>query len=69
MTGKAPQRLGITQWLNQPNELHLPLEEVTIGEALSEAGYQTGYIGKWHLGDKDIHMPQFQGFDWVRCVN
>ena len=69
MTGKAPHRLGITQWLNQPNELHLPLEEVTIGEALSEAGYQTGYIGKWHLGDKDMHMPQAQGFDWVRCVN
>ena len=69
MTGKAPQRMGITQWLNQPNELHLPLEEVTIGEALSEVGYQTGYIGKWHLGDKDMHMPQFQGFDWVRCVN
>ena len=69
MTGKAPQRLGITQWLGQPNELHLPLEEVTIGEALSEAGYQTGYIGKWHLGDKDMHMPGVQGFDWVRCVN
>lgn len=69
MTGKAPNRLGITQWLNQPNELHLPLEEVTIGEALSEAGYKTGYIGKWHLGDKDKHLPQFQGFDWVRCVN
>ena len=24
--------------------------EVTIGEALSDAGYATGYYGKWHLG-------------------
>ena len=69
MTGKAPQRVGITQWLNQPNELHLPLDEVTIGEAFSSAGYKTGYIGKWHLGDKDEHQPSQQGFSWTRSVN
>lgn len=69
MTGKAPQRMGITQWLNQPNDLHLPLEEVTMGEALSSGGYQTGYIGKWHLGDKDNQQPREQGFNWMRCVN
>ena len=69
MSGKAPHRVGITQWLNQPNELHLPLDEVTIGEALSTAGYKTGYIGKWHLGDKDNHQPREQGFTWMRGVN
>ncbi|MFK7768763.1 MAG: sulfatase [Mariniblastus sp.] len=69
MTGKAPQRVGITQWLNQPNDLHLPLEEVTIGEALASAGYKTGYIGKWHLGDKDNQQPREQGFTWMRGVN
>ncbi len=69
MTGKAPQRVGITQWLNQPNDLHLPLDEVTIGEAFSSGGYRTGYIGKWHLGDKDNQQPREQGFTWMRCVN
>ncbi len=69
MTGKAPQRLGITQWIPQPSEKHLPLEEVTIAEALLEAGYKTGYIGKWHLGEKDAQMPDRQGFQWIRCVN
>ena len=69
MTGKAPQRVGITQWLNQPNDLHLPLDEVTIGEAFSSGGYKTGYIGKWHLGDKDNQQPSEQGFTWMRCVN
>ncbi len=69
MTGKAPQRVGITQWIPQPNELHLPLDEVTIGEAFRSAGYQTGYIGKWHLGEKDSQLPNEQGFEWMRAVN
>lgn len=42
---------GLTQW------------EVTIGEALSEAGYATGYFGKWHLGSHDGRLPNDQGFD------
>ena len=69
MTGKAPQRLGITQWINQPNDIHLSLDEVTIGEALASGGYKTGYIGKWHLGEKDNQQPREQGFTWMRCVN
>lgn len=68
MTGKAPQRVGITQWIsgNKPN---LELSEVTIGEAFKEAGYRTGYIGKWHLGKTDRVQPQHQGFDHTVAVN
>ncbi len=69
MTGKAPQRVGITQWINQPNDIHLPLAEFTIGEAFANAGYETGYIGKWHLGEKDNQQPREQGFAWTRSVN
>jgi len=31
------------------NDIALPLNERTIAHDLSEAGYQTAYIGKWHL--------------------
>ena len=31
-----------------------PLDQPTIAPELQEAGYRTGYFGKWHLGDKDI---------------
>ena len=44
MTGKAPQRVGITQWISSP-KVALDLSEVTIGEAFLEAGYRTGYVG------------------------
>ncbi|MEO0475265.1 MAG: sulfatase, partial [Planctomycetota bacterium] len=40
----------------------LPLEEVTIAEALREEGYATFFAGKWHLGDKGFE-PTKQGFD------
>lgn len=40
-------------------------EEVTIAEALGEAGYTAGIFGKWHLGDNYPLRPQDQGFDEV----
>ena len=47
---------------------HLPLDEVTPGEAFKEAGYVTAYMGKWHLGDGD-YLPDAQGFDITVAVN
>ncbi len=42
----------------------LPLEEYTIGEAFKDAGYATGFIGKWHLGLAAQYHPGAQGFDF-----
>lgn len=36
-------------------------EEYTIAEALSDNGYSTSFVGKWHLGDKV--SPLDYGFD------
>jgi arylsulfatase A len=41
----------------------LPLDEVTIAELLKSAGYATGMVGKWHLGQLPQFLPMRQGFD------
>jgi arylsulfatase A len=38
-------------------------DEVTLADALSAAGYATGCIGKWHLGDHHPFLPTDHGFD------
>ena len=43
--------------------MNLPLEEVTIAEALKPAGYASASIGKWHVCDEPEYFPEYQGFD------
>jgi uncharacterized sulfatase len=44
-------------------EMGMPPSEITIAELLAEQGYQTGHIGKWHLGRAGGMAPHEQGFD------
>jgi len=44
----------------------LPLEAVTIAEALKPSGYATTCFGKWHLGYEPPWLPPDQGFDEFR---
>jgi len=73
LTGKYPARLNLTDWIPGQREKNpkllvpkfnqeLPLEEVTIAEALKAAGYACASIGKWHLGGEPYY-PDKQGFD------
>jgi arylsulfatase A-like enzyme len=69
MTGKYPQRVGITEYIESTrktgphsHETTLPQTEVTLGEAFKKNGYQTGYIGKWHLGAEAGGWPKDHGF-------
>ena len=36
---------------------------VTLGDVMKTAGYQTGYIGKWHLGSVAPKRPIDRGFE------
>jgi arylsulfatase len=41
-------------------------EEITLGEIFKSAGYDTTYVGKWHLDAEPKSQPQNQGFDqWL----
>jgi arylsulfatase A-like enzyme len=39
------------------NAIPLPDDSRTLAHYFAEAGYQTGYIGKWHLYDSDAKGP------------
>lgn len=39
-------------------------DEITFAEVLQRAGYNTGCIGKWNLGDYGEYLPTSQGFDY-----
>ncbi|TWU54756.1 Arylsulfatase [Rubripirellula tenax] len=64
LSGKCPARVQYESDQRKGKEHHLPLSEVTFGEALQEHGYQTCYIGKWHLGHEGGD-PRAQGFETV----
>lgn len=71
MTGQYPLRVGITDYLRRNDTNHLrPGQQYTVAEALRDAGYTTGLIGKWHLmGDyrKRKGAPRLHGFTEVIC--
>jgi len=65
MTGRHPIRTGLKEVKVALVGEGLPASEVTIAEVLSDAGYNTVHIGKWHMGDIEESYPHNQGFDYA----
>ena len=76
MSGQYGPRTGIYtvgsidrfNWQSRPlrpvdNVTKLPLDKITVAQALRRAGYATGMFGKWHLGEDAEHHPSQRGFD------
>ena len=67
MTGRYPLSTGMFL-----NDLYLPDEELCMAEIFKEAGYETAYIGKWHLDGhgRDAFIPRDrrQGFDYWKVL-
>lgn len=71
MSGKYPARVGVTQYIgghtvgrlcDVPYFWGLPLSEISLAKALSQGGYATWHVGKWHLGDGTMR-PEAHGFE------
>jgi arylsulfatase len=66
MTGRYAVRTGMELTkVTPPEGVGMRDEEVTLAELLSDAGYATHHIGKWHLGDIKECYPISQGFDYA----
>ncbi|MGJ8724624.1 MAG: arylsulfatase [Roseibacillus sp.] len=63
LTGRHEFRSGVTHTI-QGRE-RLSTEAVTLPQLLKTAGYRTGFVGKWHLGNDPEHRPAARGFEWT----
>ncbi len=68
LTGRYPHACQMPK-----NDLQLPLSEICLADRLKSAGYDTGYIGKWHLdGDERpgfVPPERRRGFDYWAAFN
>jgi arylsulfatase A-like enzyme len=76
LTGKYPAAVGVTNYIdwhghNHPSQgrvievpyfRELPRTETTMARVLTDEGYDTWHVGKWHLGGRASY-PDRQGFD------
>jgi arylsulfatase A-like enzyme len=66
MTGRFPLTHGVFL-----NDVRLNTDAVSIAHAFNKAGYETGYIGKWHLDGRDrsafIPRERRQGFEFWKA--
>ncbi len=79
LLGQYPGRTNLTDWIaghgrKNPKllipdwNMRMGLEETTLAEALTEGGYRSQFVGKWHLmpigaDDFDQHYPENHGFE------
>jgi arylsulfatase A len=68
LTGCYPPRISFGSFEGLPvlfpgQPLGLPQTEVSLARVLSDAGYRTQMIGKWHCGDQPGFLPLNHGFD------
>lgn len=68
ITGRIPNRSGMTTVAFQGEGGGLPAAEWTLASILKKANYKTYFSGKWHLGEADYAMPIAHGFDKMQNV-
>ena len=65
MTGRYQQRFGYEfNPVGRDRAGGMSLHEITIAQIMKSAGYATGAVGKWHLGQPAGYYPTDRGFDY-----
>jgi len=66
MTGRLPVRSGLVRPILTGDKVTKNPWEIEIAQAklLSQAGYKTALIGKWHIGEAEGMLPHEVGFDY-----
>ncbi|MBH1974169.1 MAG: arylsulfatase, partial [Rhodobacteraceae bacterium] len=65
LTGRLPVRTGLTRPILKGDKLTANpwADEISIAAMLSNAGYHTAAVGKWHIGEGEGMRPFGVGFD------
>ena len=66
MTGRYPDIAGVPGVIRTHQENswgYLDPEAITLPDQMRAAGYDTGMVGKWHLGLETPNKPNERGFD------
>ncbi|WP_373495975.1 sulfatase-like hydrolase/transferase [Aquiflexum sp.] len=69
LTALYPQRYGIYSNDDMEKSEGLALDALSTVKYLQDAGYMTGMVGKWHLGDTEGRHPNDVGFDYFFGFN
>ena len=63
-TGRYAHKNGVVD-----NEYKMRADQITLSQAFKNAGYHTGYVGKWHLGCPPYTADKRYGFDTMAANN
>ena len=58
LTGQYPIRSGMSLIITPGGSGGLQPDDYTLGNVFKDAGYNTAYTGKWHLGPETQSQPQ-----------
>jgi len=64
MTGAYANRTALPGVIYYFDRMGIHSNEITVAERMQDAGYETGLVGKWHLGDWAEFNPVRHGFDF-----
>lgn len=70
VTGRYPHRCGVIDTISAGEMNCLATRETTSAQLFNAAGYNTGLVGKWHLGHvAPQYHPSKRGFEHWACFD